>query len=863
MHRIRIFAYGFSLFLSAVACQAKTARGDIRIQVEGKLPPAAEKAVGELREIAAAKKSTARRTIVVGLGTQASEIAAALKGAELTLAPQPEALAVAKLDDKKLVVVGQDDRGLAYAVRDVARAVELNSADDPFLGIESTAETPFLRVRNVSVHLFNADVEREWYFAEKFWNDYFRTLSRSRFNNFTLTFCDQTNYLCPPYAFLVEMPEYPQVRVEGVTGEERAKNLAMLGRISELAESYGIDFNLALWMQAPVPRWSAPVLVHDLPTGLKLAEYCALGLRRILEACPSIRGVQLRMNEEAGVAADQQTDFYRPMFQAMKAVGRPFRLDLRYKGLQQATIDAALAEKLDVTVSTKFWAEHFGQPYHPTVVDSHWAKDRYSFGTMLKKPLRHRVTYQLWNVGSQRLTLWGDPQYAADFARSCTLGGGEGFEVFAPLTNKGYGDAPGAWPVIKDPKYRVGRWEQDRYWMFYLAFGRMGYNPETQPEAWRREFRHRFGKEAAPHAERAYAAASQVLPWITTALLPGASEWSWWPEMDTGGDLLTYSYIQPSDTGRFAPMRTWLKTPGWRWEEWDALTTKPEGRHDASYLVLKLTDAAQAIASAWRDAGAVPHEVDAEWRITDVDLRLLAGLAEYHAHKIQAARALAMRQSAVELLGQTAENISLEAVAGYELQRSLEAWQKVVAATDGVYHDNLVFGIAADSPRSKNGHHHTGHWRDRLKELEIDPLRRAVVASDSRLFIRPKRDDLAQVDHTPPVSFKPGEPLEIELVTRRNASSKPFDESAELFQVKLHFRSLEQTRLWRTVAMETFSKLDRHARWSAKIPADELDRPYDVQYFFTFGPEREPTRQWPEPADNGGQPYFVVPAAGK
>jgi len=91
------------------------------------------------------------------------------------------------------------------------------------------------------------------------------------------------------------------------------------------------------------------------------------------------------------------------------------RVDLRYKGLQQATIDAAAEAGLDVTVSTKFWSEHFGLPYHPTVVDSHWAADRYSFGALLKKPRNFHVTYQLWTVGSQRVTLWGDPEYAARF----------------------------------------------------------------------------------------------------------------------------------------------------------------------------------------------------------------------------------------------------------------------------------------------------------------------------------------------------------------------------------------------------------------------------------------------------------------
>ena len=128
---------------------------------------------------------------------------------------------------------------------------------------------------------------------------------------------------------------------------------------------------------------------------------------------------------------------------------------------------------------------------------------------------------------------------------------------------------PGEWRTIDDPAYRVEKWDQERYWFFYLCFGRLGFNRETNPEVWRREFRLRFGK-AAPAIEQAYRAASEVLPMITAARLPGASEWSWWPEMDTGGNLREYMHIQPSDTAQFYAIQTWKRTPRWRCEAWDA-----------------------------------------------------------------------------------------------------------------------------------------------------------------------------------------------------------------------------------------------------------------------------------------------------
>src|SRR5262249_51269770 len=161
--------------------------------------------------------------------------------------------------------------------------------------------------------------------------------------------------------------------------------------------------------------------------------------KAVLAACPAIRGVQLRMNEESGVSEDQQADFYRPLFEAIAGCGHPVRLELRYKGLRPETTQAAVAAKLDVTASTKFWCGHLGLPYHPTAEDPLYRDSRYGFGAMLYNPRDYRVIYRLWTVGTQRLLLWGDPQYAARFAKSCRLGAGEGFEVFAPLSNKGYG----------------------------------------------------------------------------------------------------------------------------------------------------------------------------------------------------------------------------------------------------------------------------------------------------------------------------------------------------------------------------------------------------------------------------------------
>ena len=318
------------------------------------------------------------------------------------------------------------------------RAVELAPAEgDPLAAIREATESPALRVRSVSVHLFNEQLEKDWYFDQRFWNRYCEELARNRYNNLILTFSDQTNYLCPIYAYLLEVPGYPQVRVRGLTAADRQRNLAMLQKISETAHAYGLDFTLAIWMQMPVPKYVAEVRVEGLPAGVAAGGYCAAGLAQVLAQCPAIDGVQFRMNAEAGVSEAEQLEFYRPLFRAIADCGRPLKVDLRYKGVRPETIEAAAEMGLDLTLSTKFWCEHMGLPYHPTVSDTHYRASRYSFGNMLAEPRKYRVSYQLWTVGSQRLLLWGDPDYAARFARKLQAGGRRRVRGLCPAHQQG------------------------------------------------------------------------------------------------------------------------------------------------------------------------------------------------------------------------------------------------------------------------------------------------------------------------------------------------------------------------------------------------------------------------------------------
>src|ERR1700704_5047640 len=106
---------------------------------------------------------------------------------------------------------------------------------------------PSVAMRGIRYFLHNADLERDWYYSKDYWQQYLAMLARNRFNRFNLVFAHQTSYMAPPYPFWLALPEFPEIRVPGLSDAQRQQNLDMLQFISQTAVDYGIDFTLGVW----------------------------------------------------------------------------------------------------------------------------------------------------------------------------------------------------------------------------------------------------------------------------------------------------------------------------------------------------------------------------------------------------------------------------------------------------------------------------------------------------------------------------------------------------------------------------------------------------------------------------------------
>jgi hypothetical protein len=134
-------------------------------------------------------------------------------------------------------------------------------------------------------------------------------MAKSRFNQFTLIFGNQTSYLAPLFPFMIDVPGYERLRTPDYTKEDRRKNLEALRMISALAGEWGVRFNLGIWQQHA--NNYGPNLVEGL-SYQDLFDYCPKALAILLKECPHIGGVQFRMNSESGIQEDDQNRFLPP-----------------------------------------------------------------------------------------------------------------------------------------------------------------------------------------------------------------------------------------------------------------------------------------------------------------------------------------------------------------------------------------------------------------------------------------------------------------------------------------------------------------------------------------------------------------------
>lgn len=781
-----------------------------------------------------------------------------------------------------LIAAGRDERGLLYALLEAADAVR--HSPDPVAELARfrlLSEKPALAVRAVS-RLFVSEAEdKPWFYNRTFWTEYLTELATHRINRLHLALgmgydyghdpLASDNYFCFAYPFLIRVPGY-DVRVAGLPEEERERNLDTLRFISREAKRRGIHFQLGLWNHAyDLGARQAKYRVEGIHPG-NHAAYCRDAIRTLLEACPDIDGVTIRTHYEGGIPEPAE-EFWREIFRGVRECGRTVQIDLHAKGVDFDRIEAAVSTGQPVVVSPKYWAEHMGPPYHQAAIRAtelpvettdrpdlmaitatHRRFTRYGYADFFRADRRYDVLFRIW-PGTQRVLLWGDPAMAAGYGKLGSFCGALGVEWCEPLTFKGRkgSGTPGGRDPHADPALRAEEGHEWRKYAYsYRLWGRLLYNPEADPEGWRRWLRAEFG-EAARACEEALAHASRILPLLTAAHCPSAANNAFWPEMYTNMSIVkparpspydfdtpepkTFGAVQPLDPALFYRIDDFVR---------DVLRGERSGKHSPLFVADRLEELAESAERHLAEAAAkVGDPGSPSFRRWQTDVAILAGLGRFFAEKLRAGVAYAWFEQTGD-----AERLA-RGVAHY--RKAKESWVRLAEHAEGVYREDITFGYAR---------HMRGHWKDRLAEIDedlqamerqLDEVRRNASGSgggaggEKRNAAALPREDFARpgVLHEPPESFRPGEPVRIAAVLPEDGAG---------VRVTLFYRHANQAESYRQADMTGDGR-----EMAAVIPGSYTASPYPILYFFEMRDDRG--NAWIVPGFNGqfsNLPYYLI-----
>ncbi|MEI7729781.1 MAG: hypothetical protein WCO56_09420 [Verrucomicrobiota bacterium] len=751
-------------------------------------------------------------------------------------------------DRPGLLLHGADDRGLMYAALDAADRVGwARDEAEPFSEIRNTTEQPAVRDRSLSVYVMNRAHWESRFYDEGYWEHYFDLLATSRFNRFLIVFgYENGGFLAPAYPYFFNTPGFDTVRMNDLTAGQQDRNLAALNRLIEIAHDRGLAVSLGIWdhiyrggVQSGGIEWEknfAGRVVPNTVTGVtpeNLNAYTLASLKELLARVPAIDGLQFRVHEESGLKRSEMDGFWRAVFEHVQKQKPGLLVEARAKGMPDRLVDNALSLGVKLRVETKYWMEQMGLPYHPTHVNPQNQRDRrHGYADLLRYPQRYQIDWRLWNGGTTRVLLWGDPDYVRRYSASTALYDSPNWDVQEPLATKMEAQRPEL-PVFElmPEKFRHYRYEFERYWHFFQVWGRVGYNPATPDEVWQHEFQRRFGA-AGPHLEAGLHRASQVLPMIVAAVYPYRlfpTTRGWAERQSLGASLTDYAKNESTDIQQFesfADAARRILAGG--------TTTRRTPDTTSRWFDVTADDILASVRAAEAAAGAKRGN---EFNATVVDLKILAQLARFHAR-----RALAAVH--YNLFKQSKRNAELLAAINGE-REAIAAWRELVAVAGDHYASDLAMGA--------RNHDLAGHWRDELIKLaagfkELERQSGPVEANQSHEEIWAPAPVNAQaaprVTHTPPVTIPTGAPLR--LTARVTAPSG-------IATVRLRYRHVTQFEDYETLDLQRTGDSDD---FTAIVPGEFLVPEWDFMYFIEATSSDGHGIQWPDLAHEA--PYVIV-----
>ena len=614
------------------------------------------------------------RIVLATLGDATTIDSMRIEGATASAGLRPEGFSVRTTSARGRTtywVVGKDAAGGMYGGLELAEVIRCGGLDtvravdqNPYMPLRGIKFNCPLDERTPTYHNHNGDSQRNnvlvmWDMA--FWKAYIDDLARFRYNCLSL-------WNLHPFPSLVRVPGYEKVALDDVQSMSQTLKMTMDQKIAFWRQvmRYGKDRNVDIY----VVTWN--IFVHgtsgqygltdkyDNPT---TTDYFCKSVKQMFLTYPDLAGIGLTTGENMPKMTTAQKEAW-----ALATYG-------------QGVLDAAAAQPdRKITLihrQHQTGAQDIAKTFKPLVdrpAINFMLSFKYAQAHALSSTVQPFCNAFVKDIGSLKTiwTLrnddnfyfrWGAPDFVRQFIRNIP---------YDPSVGYYYGSDGYVWgrEFLSTEPQTPRQLEMDKHWYHWMLWGRLGYDPKLGNDRIVQILGARFPQIRGQDLFTAWQEASMVYP-ITTGFHWGDLDFKWYIEgcFSKPGPAETASGFH--DINRFITLGT---HPGTDYAAIpDYVDAVASGKQPTGTTPIQVSQQLHDHADkALQILDLFPKVTDKELRLTLGDIRAMACLGKYYAHKICGATELALYR---KNQGQSHQDAAMR-----EMTRAVEYWERYTSA---------------------------------------------------------------------------------------------------------------------------------------------------------------------------------------
>jgi hypothetical protein len=597
-------------------------------------------------------------------------------------------------EGKRITITAGDDAGFMYGALELAEQIQLYGLQ----GVQETSQNPYMEIRGTKFNIpldvrtpsytdaseaAQNNIPEMWSFD--FWQEYIDNLARYRFNLISL-------WSLHPFPSMVRVPGYEDVALDdvlrstvewqehydleatGLDAPEILDNAEVVKKISmddkiefwrkvmQYAKDRNIRFYVVTWnifTNGTFGKYG----ITDKADNPVTTDYFRKSVKQMLATYPDLAGIGLTTGENMkGLSFQEKEEWAYETYAKgiLDAIAEMPERKIAFIHRQHMAGAKDIAAKfnplienknIDFLFSFKYAEAHVmssvSQPFHEG-----FAKDIAGMKTLWT--LRNDDNYHY---------RWGAPGFVREFIQNIPHDVSKGFY---------YGSDQWVWgrEFLQNNAAEPRQIEIAKHWYHWMLWGRLGYDPKLEDERFVHILQNRFPMTDAQKLFMAWQEASMIYP-VTTGFHWGALDFQWYIEACKSRPAFAQNETGFHDVNRFINLLP-HKYSGYQSIP-DFVKGIPTNQAQNQLKPLEVSSLLHAHSGKALELLEELNEGDsAELKAILHDIKTMAYLGKYYAHKISGAAHLALFRETKK------ENNREEAIS--ELEKALQAWERYTAS---------------------------------------------------------------------------------------------------------------------------------------------------------------------------------------